>query len=302
MKSPYKIIIDEDFFEHLFTLELSLQKEFTYTSLSQLIELYQKVIEYYETENNFEACNGFQQRMNNVLSQPFIQKQMQKQIASKEITQAKRKSDAYEKMKARMNFECLSKLISYENNKSNNDINSEVTLTHSRISSLMKSDFDEQMNQFKERLKQRKKYDSSSKENESTSMISSNDTNNNHMHYIIDNFIKSINDLFYQKLFTKVIDALRLIYEDKFDKYKKISEYYDKDVNEENEEKANELLSAMEEEKTNEINTLNKSTEEKIDKMITEMKSKVSNDTEILIEIDKFRLELINKINEIINN
>ena len=38
------------------------------------------------------------------------------------------------------------------------------------------------------------------------------------MHYIIDNFIKSINDLFYQKLFTKVIDALRLIYEDKFDK------------------------------------------------------------------------------------
>ena len=302
MKSPYKIIIDEDFFEHLFTLELSLQKEFTSTSLSQLIELYQKVIEYYETENNFEACNGFQQRMNNVLSQPFIQKQMQKQIASKEITQAKRKSDAYEKMKARMNFECLSKLISYENNKSNNDINSEVTLTHSRISSLMKSDFDEQMNQFKERLKQRKKYDSSSKENESTSMISSNDTNNNHMHYIIDNFIKSINDLFYQKLFTKVIDALRLIYEDKFDKYKKISEYYDKDVNEENEEKANELLSAMEEEKTNEINTLNKSTEEKIDKMITEMKSKVSNDTEILIEIDKFRLELINKINEIINN
>ena len=302
MKSPYKIIIDEDFFEHLFTLELSLQKEFTSTSLSQLIELYQKVIEYYETENNFEACNGFQQRMNNVLSQPFIQKQMQKQIASKEITQAKRKSDAYEKMKARMNFECLSKLISYENNKSNNDINSEVTLTHSRISSLMKSDFDEQMNQFKERLKQRKKYDSSSKENESTSMISSNDTNNNNMHYIIDNFIKSINDLFYQKLFTKVIDALRLIYEDKFDKYKKISEYYDKDVNEENEEKANELLSAMEEEKTNEINTLNKSTEEKIDKMITEMKSKVSNDTEILIEIDKFRLELINKINEIINN
>ena len=302
MKSPYKIIIDEDFFEHLFTLELSLQKEFTSTSLSQLIELYQKVIEYYETENNFEACNGFQQRMNNFLSQPFIQKQMQKQIASKEITQAKRKSDAYEKMKARMNFECLSKLISYENNKSNNDINSEVTLTHSRISSLMKSDFDEQMNQFKERLKQRKKYDSSSKENESTSMISSNDTNNNHMHYIIDNFIKSINDLFYQKLFTKVIDALRLIYEDKFDKYKKISEYYDKDVNEENEEKANELLSAMEEEKTNEINTLNKSTEEKIDKMITEMKSKVSNDTEILIEIDKFRLELINKINEIINN
>lgn len=302
MKSPYKIIIDEDFFEHLFTLELSLQKEFTSTSLSQLIVLYQKVIEYYETENNFEACNGFQQRMNNFLSQPFIQKQMQKQIASKEITQAKRKSDAYEKMKARMNFECLSKLISYENNKSNNDINSEVTLTHSRISSLMKSDFDEQMNQFKERLKQRKKYDSSSKENESTSMISSNDTNNNHMHYIIDNFIKSINDLFYQKLFTKVIDALRLIYEDKFDKYKKISEYYDKDVNEENEEKANELLSAMEEEKTNEINTLNKSTEEKIDKMITEMKSKVSNDTEILIEIDKFRLELINKINEIINN
>ena len=302
MKSPYKIIIDEDFFEHLFTLELSLQKEFTSTSLSQLIELYQKVIEYYETENNFEACNGFQQRMNNVLSQPFIQKQMQKQIASKEITQAKRKSDAYEKMKARMNFECLSKLISYENNKSNNDINSEVTLTHSRISSLMKSDFDEQMNQFKERLKQRKKYDSSSKENESTSMISSNDTNNNNMHYIIDNFIKSINDLFYQKLFTKVIDALRLIYEDKFDKYKKISEYYDKAVNEENEEKANELLSAMEEEKTNEINTLNKSTEEKIDKMITEMKSKVSNDTEILIEIDKFRLELINKINEIINN
>ena len=302
MKSPYKIIIDEDFFEHLFTLELSLQKEFTSTSLSQLIVLYQKVIEYYETENNFEACNGFQQRMNNFLSQPFIQKQMQKQIASKEITQAKRKSDAYEKMKARMNFECLSKLISHENNKSNNDINSEVTLTHSRISSLMKSDFDEQMNQFKERLKQRKKYDSSSKENESTSMISSNDTNNNHMHYIIDNFIKSINDLFYQKLFTKVIDALRLIYEDKFDKYKKISEYYDKDVNEENEEKANELLSAMEEEKTNEINTLNKSTEEKIDKMITEMKSKVSNDTEILIEIDKFRLELINKINEIINN
>ena len=223
MKSPYKIIIDEDFFEHLFTLELSLQKEFTSTSLSQLIVLYQKVIEYYETENNFEACNGFQQRMNNFLSQPFIQKQMQKQIASKEITQAKRKSDAYEKMKARMNFECLSKLISYENNKSNNDINSEVTLTHSRISSLMKSDFDEQMNQFKERLKQRKKYDSSSKENESTSMISSNDTNNNHMHYIIDNFIKSINDLFYQKLFTKVIDALRLIYEDKFDKYKKIS-------------------------------------------------------------------------------
>ena len=73
-------------------------------------------------------------------------------------------------------------------------------------------------------------------------------------------------------------------------------------MNEENEEKANELLSAMEEEKTNEINTLNKSTEEKIDKMITEMKSKVSNDTEILIEIDKFRLELINKINEIINN
>ena len=103
-------------------------------------------------------------------------------------------------------------------------------------------------------------------------------------------------------MFTKVIDALRLIYEDKFDKYKKISEYYDKDVNEENEEKATELLSAMEEEKTNEINTLNKSTEEKIDKMITEMKNKVSNDTEILIEIDKFRLELINKINEIINN
>ena len=273
MKSPDKIIIDEDFFEHLFTLELSLQKEFTSTSLSQLIVLYQKVIEYYETENNFEACNGFQQRMNNFLSQPFIQKQMQKQIASKEITQAKRKSDAYEKMKARMNFECLSKLISYENNKSNNDINSEVTLTHSRISSLMKSDFDEQMNQFKERLKQRKKYDSSSKENESTSMISSNDTNNNHMHYIIDNFIKSINDLFYQKLFTKVIDALRLIYEDKFDKYKKISEYYDKDVNEENEEKANELLSAMEEEKTNEINTLNKSTEEKIDKMITRQRN-----------------------------
>lgn len=302
MKSPYKIIIDEDFFEHLFTLELSLQKEFTSSSLSQLIVLYQKVIEYYETENNFEACNGFQQRMNNVLSQPFIQKQMQKQIAAKEITKAKRKSDAYEKMKARLNFEYLSKLISYENNKSNNDINSEVTLTHSRISSLMKSDFDEQMNQFKERLRQRKKYDSSSKENESTSMISSNDTNNNDMHYIIDNFIKTINDLFYQKLFTKVIDSLKSIYEDKFDRYKKISEYYDKDMNEENEEKANELLSTMEEEKTNEINTLNKSTEEKIDKLITEMKSKITNDTEILIEIDKFRLELINKINEIINN
>ena len=133
-------------------------------------------------------------------------------------------------------------------------------------------------------------------------MISSNDTNNNDMHYIIDNFLKTINDLFYQKLFTKVIDSLKLIYEDKFDRYKKTSEYYDKDMNEAKEEKANELLSTMEEEKTNEINTLNKSTEEKIDKLITEMKSKITNDTEILLEIDKFRLELINKINEIINN
>lgn len=302
MKSPYKLIINEDFFERLFTLELSLQKEFSFSSLSELVVIYQKVIEYYEAENNFEACLGFQQRMNNILSQPFIQKQMQKQIASKEITKAKRKSDAYEKMKARMNFEFLSKLITYETNKNNNNIKSELSLTQERISSLMNSDFDEQMSQFKERLKQKKKYDSSSKENESTSMISSNDTNNNDIHYIIDTFIKTINDYFYQKLFTKLIDKLKLIYDDKFEQYKRISKYYDKDLNEENEEKANELLSTLEDEKINEINTLNKATEENIERLITEMKNKVPNDTEIMIEMDKLRLEIINKINELINN
>ena len=102
--------LSEEFYEKIFEMEINLMNNFDINELSELMRMYQKCIEYYEKENNYEICEGFQKRMEHFMIQPFIQKNIKKNYfseANDEVNKAKDKCELYEKMKSRLNYEYI---------------------------------------------------------------------------------------------------------------------------------------------------------------------------------------------------
>ena len=109
--------LSEEFYEKIFEMEINLMNNFDINELSELMRMYQKCIKYYEKENNYEICEGFQKRMEHFMIQPFIQKNIKKNYfseANDEVNKAKDKCELYEKMKSRLKYEYISHIINYD--------------------------------------------------------------------------------------------------------------------------------------------------------------------------------------------
>lgn len=82
MGRPKVKVLPENFFERVLDLELILKRNFTMNSLQELVNIYSDAIEYYESleDNRFR---DYQNRLNLLLSQPEILKNMNDQFIKK---------------------------------------------------------------------------------------------------------------------------------------------------------------------------------------------------------------------------
>lgn len=70
--------LDENFFEKLLDLELKIKRDFDMNTLQSLVSCYSNAIEYYES-NEDPRFRDYENRLNNLLSQPDILKKMRQQ-------------------------------------------------------------------------------------------------------------------------------------------------------------------------------------------------------------------------------
>lgn len=295
--------LSEEFYEKIFEMEINLMNNFDINELSELMRMYQKCIEYYEKENNYEICEGFQKRMEHFMIQPFIQKNIKKNYfseANDEVNKAKDKCELYEKMKSRLKYEYISHIINYDakSRSEKEKISYDISHSANKLNNVIQNEFTLQINIFHKKLKS---------QNKTKNILQVDISKKREINDFLAETFANFNEYFYTKLIAKLIEKLRNIYDEKYAKYKTIIEYYSKDIREsqeiianDNSSPYNEILSSILNEKENEIKSLCESIDEKINNTNNEFKSNLNIDPIIIAEINKIKIKILSYINQII--